>query len=162
MEKNVVILDIDYVTYENKPVIRLFSKEGDKNIVLLDETFEPYLYVIPEEDSDKCQQEILDNLDDVKIQILTKKDFQVEKTFLKVTFLNPQELAKSRDTLRDLDQVAHIREHDIPFYRRYLIDRDVIPMTEVKACGEKVDSFLKLDSEKHDWKLLSLQSHLKE
>ena len=30
MEKNVVILDIDYVTYENKPVIRLFSKDKDK------------------------------------------------------------------------------------------------------------------------------------
>lgn len=161
MEKNVVILDIDYVTYENKPVIRLFSKEGDKNVVLLDETFEPYLYVIPEEDPKKCQQEILDNLEDVKIQILTKKDFQVEKTFLKVTFLNPQELAKSRDTLRDLDQVAHIREHDIPFYRRYLIDRDVIPMTEVKACGEKVDSFLKLDSKKHDLEIIKLTKPLK-
>ena len=46
MEKNVVILDIDYVTYEDKPVIRLFSKEGDKNIILLDDTFEPYLYVV--------------------------------------------------------------------------------------------------------------------
>ena len=57
----------------------------------------------------------------------------MEKTFLKVTFLNPQELAKNRDALRDLDSVDHIREHDIPFYRRYLIDRDVIPMTEVKA-----------------------------
>ena len=30
MEKNVVILDIDYVTYEDKPVIRLFSKMGMK------------------------------------------------------------------------------------------------------------------------------------
>ena len=50
MEKNVVILDIDYVTYENKPVIRLFSKDNDKNIVLLDDTFEPYLYVAPKDD----------------------------------------------------------------------------------------------------------------
>ena len=32
MERNVVILDIDYVTYEDKPVIRLFSKAGDKNV----------------------------------------------------------------------------------------------------------------------------------
>ena len=46
MEKNVVILDIDYVTYENKPVIRLFSKDKDKNIVLLDDTFEPYLLLL--------------------------------------------------------------------------------------------------------------------
>ena len=26
MQRNVVILDIDYVTYDGKPVIRLFSK----------------------------------------------------------------------------------------------------------------------------------------
>ncbi len=160
MEENVVILDIDYVTYEDKPVIRLFSKKGDKNIVLLDETFEPYLYVVPEDDVKKCQKQILKSLDDVKIEEVVKKDFQVEKTFLKVTFLNPQQLTKSRDTLRDLNQVAHIREYDIPFYRRYLMDRDVIPMTEVRACGEKIDSFLKLDSKKQDLEIIKLTKPL--
>ena len=160
MEKNVVILDIDYVTYENKPVIRLFSKDNDKNIVLLDDTFEPYLYVAPKDDDKECQKQILDTLDDVHIEEVIKKDFQVEKTFLKVTFLNPQELAKNRDALRDLDSVDHIREHDIPFYRRYLIDRDVIPMTEVKACGEKIDSFLNLDSKKHDLEIIKLTKPL--
>ena len=57
MEKNVVILDIDYVTYEDKPVIRLFSKDGDKNVILLDDTFEPYLYVVSD-DVDYCMSEI--------------------------------------------------------------------------------------------------------
>lgn len=160
MEKNVVILDIDYVTYEDKPVIRLFSKEGDKNVVLLDDTFKPYLYVIPEDSLEECQKQILDNLDNVSIQKVIKKDFQIEKTFLKLTFLNPQDLAKNRDNLRDLNQVAHIREYDIPFYRRYLIDRNVVPMTEVKACGEKVDSFLNLDSKKHDLEIIKLTKPL--
>ncbi len=73
---------------------------------------------------------------------LLKRIFRWKNIF-KSDFLNPKELAKNRDALRDLDQVDHIREHDIPFYRRYLIDRDVIPMTEVKACGEKIDSFFK-------------------
>ena len=62
--------------------------------------------------------------------------------FLKVTFKHPQELAKNRDKLRDLESVMQIREFDIPFYRRYLMDRDIIPMTEVRAVGEKIDSFL--------------------
>ena len=114
MEKNVVILDIDYVTYENKPVIRLFSKDKDKNIVLLDDSFEPYLYVAPKDNVKKCQEQILDTLDGIHIEEVIKKDFQVEKIFLKVTFLNPQELAKNRDALRDLDQVDHLRAHDIP------------------------------------------------
>ncbi len=160
MQRNVVILDIDYVTFEDKPVIRLFSKDGDKNIVLLDDTFEPYLYVLSD-NLDECKDEIEENLDVVRVEKVTKKDFQIETEFLKVTFKHPQELAKNRDSLRDLENVIQIREFDIPFYRRYLMDRDVIPMTEVVAVGEEIDSFLNLDSKKHDLTIIKLTEDLK-
>ena len=160
MQRNVVILDIDYVTFEEKPVIRLFSKDGDKNIVLIDDTFEPYLYVMSD-NLDECINEIEDNIDVVKVEKVTKKDFQVETQFLKVTFKHPQDLAKNRDALRDLENVIQIREFDIPFYRRYLMDRDVIPMTEVVAVGEEIDSFLNLDSEKQDVTIIKLTQDLK-
>jgi DNA polymerase I len=160
MQENVVILDIDYVTFEEKPVIRLFSKKGDKNIILLDDTFEPYLYVVSD-DNDECINEIEENIDVVRIEKVIKKDFQIEKEFIKVTFKHPQQLAKNRDALRDLSSVVQIREFDIPFYRRYLMDRDVIPMTEVVAVGEEVDSFLNLDSEKQDIRIIKLTENLK-
>ena len=152
-------MDIDYVTYDDKPVIRLFSKKGDKNIVLLDDTFEPYLYVVSDE-IDECISEINSNLDVVRDEKVIKKDFQIENEFIKVTFKHPQELAKSRDALRDLETVLQIREFDIPFYRRYLMDRDVIPMTEVIATGEKVERFLDLDSEKQDIEIIRLTDKL--
>ena len=160
MQKNVVILDIDYVTFEDKPVIRLFSKDGDKNVILLDDTFEPYLYVVSD-NIDECINEIEENLDVVKVEKVIKKDFQIESEFVKVTFRHPQELAKNRDNLRDLENVVQIREFDIPFYRRYLMDRDVIPMTEVVAVGEEVESFLKLDSKKQDITIIKLTEDLK-
>ena len=159
MGRNVVILDIDYVTYDDKPVIRLFSKDGDKNIILLDDTFEPYLYA-KTDDFNKAAIEIKENLDVVRVEEVVKKDFQIEETFLKITFLHPQDLAKNRDRLRDLESIIQIREFDIPFYRRYLMDRDVIPMTEVKAIGEKVDSFLNLDSRKQDVEIIRLTEKL--
>ena len=160
MQRNVVILDIDYVTFEDKPVIRLFSKDGDRNVVLLDDTFEPYLYVMSD-DLDECVDEIKDNIDVVNVEKVIKKDFQIETEFIKVTFKHPQELAKNRDALRDLESVIQIREFDIPFYRRYLMDRDVIPMTEVVATGEEVDSFLNLDSKKQDLTIIKLTEDLK-
>ncbi len=161
MQRNVVILDIDYVTFEGRPVIRLFSKDGDKNIVLLDDTFEPYLYVMSD-DLDECIAEIEENIEDVvRVEKVTKKDFQVETEFVKVTFKHPQVLAKNRDNLRDLENVIQIREFDIPFYRRYLMDRDVIPMTEVVAIGEEVESFLTLDSKKQDLTIIKLTEDLK-
>ena len=159
MQRNVVILDIDYVTYEDRPVIRLFSKEGDKNIVLIDDTFEPYLYVVSD-DVEECMAEIEENIDVVNIERVIKKDFQIESEFIKVTFKHPQELAKKRDDLRDLESVIQIREFDIPFYRRYLMDRDVIPMTEVTAIGDKLDSFLDLDSSKQDVEIIKLTQPL--
>lgn len=139
MEKNLIILDIDYITYKNKAIIRLFSKDKDKNVVLLDDSFEPYLFILPSDNIKKCKNEILEELDSVIVEEVVKKDFQIEKTFLKATFKHPQELAKNRDTIRNLDSVSEIREHDIPFYRRYLIDNNVIPMTEVKITGELID-----------------------
>ena len=161
MQRNVVILDIDYVTFEDRPVIRLFSKDGDKNIVLLDDTFEPYLYVMSD-DLDECIAEIEENIEDVvRVEKVIKKDFQVETEFVKVTFKHPQVLAKNRDSLRDLENVIQIREFDIPFYRRYLMDRDVIPMTEVVAIGEEVESFLTLDSKKQDLTIIKLTEDLK-
>ena len=160
MQKNVVILDIDYITHENKPIIRLFSKEGDKNVVLLDDTFEPYLYVLSDK-VDECISEIEETLDVVNIEKVIKKDFQVEYEFIKVTFKHPQDLAKNRDNLRDLETVVEIREFDIPFYRRYLMDRDVIPMTEVVATGDKLDSFHDLDSKKQDVEIIKLSKPLK-
>ena len=159
MEKEVVILDIDYVSYEDKPVIRLFSKDGDKNVVLIDDSFTPYLYVYSNS-PDECIIDLKELLEDLEIEKVTKKDFQIEKTFIKVTFTHPQELSKYRDDIRDLDSVLQIREFDIPFYRRYLMDRDVIPMTKVKVSGEKLDSFLSLDSEKNDVEIIKLDEPL--
>ena len=159
MQENVVILDIDYVTYEEKPVIRLFSKKGDENIILIDDTFEPYLYVMSD-DVDECVGEIEDNIDVVCVEKVIKKDFQIESEFVKVTFRHPQELAKNRDALRDLESVIQIREFDIPFYRRYLMDRDVIPMTEVIAVGEELETFMDLDSTKQDIKIIRLTDRL--
>ena len=92
---------------------------------------------------------------------MIKKDFQIESDFIKVTFKHPQELAKNRDNLRDLENVIQIREFDIPFYRRYLMDKDIIPMTEVVAVGEEVESFLKLDSTKQDITIIKLTEPLK-
>ena len=138
MKKNVVILDIDYVTYEDKPIIRLFSKHDDKNIILIDDTFEPYLYVVSD-NIDECMDEIKENLDVVRIEKVSKKDFQIESEFIKVTFNHPQELAKNRDNLRDLENVIDIREFDSRCYRRCWMDRVIIPMNEVIACREEIE-----------------------
>lgn len=162
--KNIILLDIDYITHEEKAVIRLFGKEKDENgktgerkIIALDDTFEPYIYVIAN-DIEKCIKDI-ENLDFKlkKIEKVHKKKFQIEGEFLKVTFTHPQDVPKIREIIRDLESVDDIREHDIPFYRRYLIDNNIFPMSEIELSGETIPSFPSIKSKDSNLKIMKLK-----
>lgn len=162
--KNIILLDIDYITHEEKAVIRLFGKEKDENgktgerkIIALDDTFEPYIYVIAN-DIEKCIKDI-ENLDFKlkKIEKVHKKKFQIEGEFLKVTFTHPQDVPKIREIIRDLESVDDIREHDIPFYRRYLIDNNIFPMSEIEVSGETIPSFPSIKSKDSNLKIMKLK-----
>ncbi|CDG65963.1 DNA polymerase [Methanobacterium sp. MB1] len=130
-----VLLDIDYVTRDDKAVIRLFGREKTgaegKSIIVQDNGFKPYIYVTPL-NLDKCHEQLKD-LDVTLVEKVKMKDLGRDTEFLKVTFNHPQDVPKLRDKILDLSQVKDIREHDIPFYRRYLIDKGLFPMAEVEV-----------------------------
>ncbi|RBQ22236.1 DNA polymerase PolB subunit 1 [Candidatus Methanobinarius endosymbioticus] len=163
-QRKIVLLDIDYITHEEKAVIRLFGKEKDENaktgerkIIALDDSFEPYIYVIAN-DIKECQED-LKNLDPepAKVEIVEKKNFQIEGKFLKITFNHPQEVPQLRDAINNFESVDDIREHDIPFYRRYLINNDVFPMSEIELSGEIIDSFPTIKSKDPNLEILKLK-----
>lgn len=137
--KRFILLDIDYVTENGRPVVRLFGKEqGEdegRSIIALDRHFRPYIYVIPNGDIDDCIRQI-HTLDVDEVMIVRKKDISKEKEMIEVILFHPQDVPKLRDKIWDLSEVKEIREHDIPFYRRYLIDNALIPMGEVEARGK--------------------------
>lgn len=141
IEREMIVLDIDYITEGEKPVIRLFGREPGENpkrIIAFDNSFEPYFYIEPN-DINQCLKD-LEKYDTQNIEIVDKKDFQVPKKFIKITFTHPQEVPKYRDEIRNLDSVVDIREHDIPFYRRYLIDNDIVPMSLISVKGDIIES----------------------
>ena len=157
-------MDIDYITYDKKPVIRLFGKaKGEKSndLIALDDSFVPYLYALPSNDIDKCIKDLEELKDEEEIDFkelekVNKKDFQVPTEFVKITFNHPQDVPKYRDKIWDLDSVKQLREHDIPFYRRYLIDNALVPMAELELEGELIDSFETIDSDNDSLEILKL------
>lgn len=135
--KKFVLLDIDYFTENAKPVVRLFGKitsEDDKSIIALDKNFEPYIYVIPYDHS-QCKEQ-LEQLDVMRVEYEKRRDLKNVLTVLKVFFQHPQDVPRLRDQIMNLSEVKDIREYDIPFYRRYLIDNDIFPMSEIIVSGE--------------------------
>jgi len=139
MEKRVItLLDIDYVT-DNIPVIRLFGKDQDKKpVIALDRSFRPYIYAVPSH-LDPCLDELRE-LGFEKLEVVNKKDLGRPIEVIKIVLKHPQEVPRIREKVKNLEHVQEIREHDIPFYRRYLIDNDLFPMSKIELKGHKIAS----------------------
>jgi len=138
--KKIVLNDIDYITFNDKAVVRLFGIDSDsqENIIAYDDSFLPYMYVLTDEIEETTSQ--LKQLDLDNIELETKIDIGTEREFVKVIFKHPQEVPKLRDTIRDLPSVNQIREYDIPFYRRYLIDKQITPSNILELHGNTIDN----------------------
>jgi len=133
--KRFILLDIDYFTKFGKPIIRLFGKMPDrKSIIALDKNFKPYIYVLPT-DIEECIAELKEfKLN--KIEKVRKKDNGKLRNLLKLTLEHPREMAKLEREINELKSVESVREYDITFPRRYLIDKGLFPMSEVEVQGE--------------------------
>ncbi|UCC91693.1 MAG: hypothetical protein JSV39_00250 [Candidatus Aenigmatarchaeota archaeon] len=147
------LLDIDYVVEDGKPVVRLWGKtKKGESVLAEDRDFEPYFYLEAEKEYLKTNE-----LDNLKRRIRELKDFgekvknieMVErrylgggKTFLRLVLSNPRDIPDLREIIKDWRGIKSLYEHDIPFYRRYLIDKGLVPMEWVSVEGEEGKSEL--------------------
>ncbi|AAL80336.1 DNA polymerase [Pyrococcus furiosus DSM 3638] len=129
-----MILDVDYITEEGKPVIRLFKKENGKFKIEHDRTFRPYIYALLRDDSKIEEVKKITGERHGKIVRIVDVE-KVEKKFLgkpitvwKLYLEHPQDVPTIREKVREHPAVVDIFEYDIPFAKRYLIDKGLIPM----------------------------------
>ncbi|WP_297070969.1 DNA polymerase domain-containing protein [Thermococcus sp.] len=145
-----MILDTDYFTEDGKPVIRIFKKENGEFRIDYDRDFEPYIYALLKDDSaiegvKKITAERHGSL------VRVKRAEKVGKKFLgrpievwKLYFTHPQDVPAIRDRIRKHPAVVDIYEYDIPFAKRYLIDRNLVPMEgdeELKLLAFDIETF---------------------
>lgn len=127
-----------YVTYEvieNKPLIKVFGRdEKGKRVIIEDNKFEPYFCVIPEQGkigevrekilgySEKKEGEILRVK---RIEIVERTELNQKVKALKVICNLPRDVAVLKDGIRKLEGVLHKREYDLPYARRYALDKQI-------------------------------------
>ncbi|MAH33513.1 hypothetical protein CL615_03915 [archaeon] len=130
-------MDVIYKIIDDKPVIHLFGKTIDnKQVCVLYDKFEPYLYVIP-----KPGTAIADELRNLKIT-RSETEFSITKVeavkkiylgkdvdALKVYTKFPSEIPVIREELKNNPNIESINESDILFVRRFLIDNNITPLT---------------------------------
>ncbi|MDP6459335.1 MAG: DNA-directed DNA polymerase [Candidatus Hydrothermarchaeota archaeon] len=130
------LLDADYETRNNKAVVKLFFKGAEGSFTAIDDGFPPYLYAIPEDGLEEVSKRLRRVEKVMRVEVEEKNYLGSRIKALKVFVQHPQDVPKIRETIRNTEGVAAIHEHDILFVRRYLIDRDLRPLTWVAVEGK--------------------------
>lgn len=129
-----MLLDIDYLK-EERSIIRLFFKTSKGKLILTDPSFEPYFYITvncnPKEAAKKLMEREFNGVKIKKIEIVKRKLTPKAEAVqvLKLFFNSTKELKDSREEIRAQEFVTHKREYDIPFGKRYLVDRNLEPLS---------------------------------
>ncbi|MDI6807010.1 MAG: 3'-5' exonuclease, partial [Candidatus Aenigmarchaeota archaeon] len=142
--ERLLLLDADYTITNSKPIIRLYcSDENGKTTVLLDDSFEPYFYVLPKQGKELEVKKRIENLkrsEIKKVELVERKLLGEKKKFLKITCDLPSNVPKVRDVIKEWEDGAVIEEYEytLSFYKRYLIDKQLSGIQWIEVDGEEV------------------------
>ena len=139
-------IDITYKIVANKASILLFGRttKGEQ-ICVFDDSFTPYFYAIPEkgkeeqvkDEINKIEIEDKENIISVlKTESEKKKYLGKEVTAIKIFTRHPRNISILRSKIKEMPQIKYVLEADIPFIRRYLIDKGITPLTLTTVEGE--------------------------
>ena len=144
-----VILDIDYAAINGKVVIRVTVKGLDgKTYDLMDDDFKPYFYFVPsgEADSDSILKMSTNDagrrITPVKVEEDEKSFFGRPTKLFRVYMETPSDIPKFSSYMM---RYGKCYEYDIPFSRRYGIDKDVTPLHVYRFSASKTPDYIKLN-----------------
>jgi len=135
--------DATYKVQDGKAVIILYGKSIDgRQVCITDANFEPYFYVIPKDAgiSEKLEKIKIENENEVsfvtKTEKVAKKFFGKEAFAIKVYTNLPSGVPIIKDVIKEWDSISSLHEFDIPFARRYFIDKNITPLVLHQATGD--------------------------
>jgi DNA polymerase elongation subunit (family B) len=139
------ILDADHVLDGGRQVIRLWCKtRGGKTVVVLDDSFRPYFYVEPRNETiipeieKKIGETVIEGERPETIEVVEKNIFGKVKKIIKVVIPPSGNVPQFREIIRDLDGVKDTYEYALSSYRRYMMDNNLVPMQWVEVRGTEL------------------------
>ncbi|MBM3309026.1 MAG: DNA polymerase [Candidatus Altiarchaeales archaeon] len=134
------LLDADYIVRDERPVVRLFYKQDDERVIEEVADFEPYFYALSSVDINVLAEKVkaLENV--TKVETKTMTDIKGEVEVLRINTKIPGNVAELRVKVASLQECREVREADIPFSRRYLIDSQLSPMENAENIGLTIAS----------------------
>ena len=155
LKEELLVIDADYAMLGTKPVARLYCKNTrGESVLVQDVTFVPYFYVLPKEGKSSELKKKIEKLDTKKLETKILKVEVVEKNWmnklrkvLKVFLDNPRRVQDIRHAVKHMKEYEDSFEYDITFYRRYLIDKQIVPLGWIEVSGNEdgVTNGMKVD-----------------
>jgi DNA polymerase I/DNA polymerase-2 len=155
------IIDVQQSAGGEEPAILMWGKtEKGEPALVVDRSFRSYFYVEPGAKIDKKRlDELVGKISELKlegsqperVEVVQKKFYGKEKRVIKITLTRPSDVPKFRDLLKDWVNVKGQYEYTLTFYRRYMVDKGIIPMTWVSVEGRGTVSkhgYIEIDAEK--------------
>ena len=146
MELEGIILDIDYIILGERGIIRFALKTREKVYELIDKSFYPYFYLIPA--NDRISKEMLASFEipEAKVRQVEERRaylFGKEVRVFQIFTDNPRNIPALSEAMREFGERY---EHDIVFWKRYIIDKDISPLKGVKVSAHEEDGRLVVDN----------------
>lgn len=142
-------IDITYKLVRDRAVIYMYGRTtDDKQICVTDSNFEPYFYVLPKKNADVAG--FIDKISRLRVErktvsfvrgaeVVEKKFFGKKVSAVKVIVNQPKDVSVIRNEIKENEDVDRILEADVLFARRYLIDKNIIPLNSTDVEGNFVN-----------------------
>lgn len=140
MKTKALLLDVSYEDIDGSSTIKLFIKDGEKRYWIYDNNFKPYLFVSCEKGSEETKKDFLEKFvfggeEKFKVLKVEETNFKIEEgVALKVSFNKVAELVQAREYFSQMGFKKY--EYDIPFGKRYLLDKRLEPGNWIEATIE--------------------------
>ncbi|MBD3309915.1 DNA polymerase [Candidatus Woesearchaeota archaeon] len=139
-------MEISYKVIDGRPSVFLYGTADSRRICVLDDSFVPYFIIIPVEKADI--EDLRQKLGRIEIEG-KEEDYKVvrvedeklryvgkEVHALKVLVNIPGAVPEVRNVVKQWDAVESTNEYDIPYVRRYLVNKQITPMMLHKVEAE--------------------------
>ncbi len=152
MEVEFCLLDADhFLDSYDRPVVRLWGidRKG-RSVTLLDRGFRPFFYVLPRGEAEGLKDRIsglsVEGKNPESVRAVSRKVMGKQSALLKVTVTRTTDPARFRELIKGWSGVRGTYEHSVPFYRRYAIEKGMVPVEWMRVRGTiDTDSGLESD-----------------
>jgi DNA polymerase I len=142
------LLDVDYTIQtvdapdgkNERAVVRLYYKDDGRRTVEAVRDFQPYFYATAKKDAAALAEKVrqMENVTAAEVKKMT--DLGREVDVLKITVKIPGNVPELRAKVKELPECSEVREAEIPFSRRFLINSKLSPMENAESNGLVVAS----------------------